>query len=123
MAASGLLLVMGATVTLAVERLEIAGESMRPILEPGDRVLVVRFVPLGVGDLVALADPRAADRLMVKRVAAIDGGKFTVLGSNPGASTDSRHFGPVGRRSIAGRVVYRYAPAPRQGWIANWLDT
>jgi nickel-type superoxide dismutase maturation protease len=123
MAASGVLLMAGATVMLAVERLEIVGESMCPTLEPGDRVLVVRFVPLRVGDLVALADPRQNDRIVVKRVAAIDRGRFTVLGENPRASTDSRHFGPVTRRAIAGRVVYRYAPPWRQGWMANSPDS
>ena len=50
-----------------------------PTLLPGDRVLVWRGLgplrpPIRVGDLVAVVDPRAAERLMVKRVAAVGEG-------------------------------------------------
>jgi nickel-type superoxide dismutase maturation protease len=110
---------MLATVMLAVERLEIEGESMCPSLEPGDRVLALRFARARVGDLVALPDPRAADRIMVKRVVAIGEGHVSVLGDNSASSTDSRHFGPVARNLVRGRVVYRYAPESRRGWTAN----
>ena len=44
--------------------------------------------------------------------------QVTVVGDNPGASTDSRVFGPVatGGPSSAG-CVYRYAPADRAGRV------
>jgi nickel-type superoxide dismutase maturation protease len=115
----GVLVVMVATVRLAFERLEIVGESMCPTLEPGDRVLALRFARARVGDLVALADPREADRVVVKRVVAIKDGHLSVLGDNSASSTDSRHFGPVARSLIRGRIVYRYAPESRRGWTAN----
>lgn len=86
---------------------------MAPTLEPGDRLLVTRGRRARPGDLVALPDPRAADRLLVKRVGAVEGDTVTVLGDNPAASTDSRQFGPVPTRSLLGRVRYRYAPAER----------
>ena len=38
-----------------------------------------------------------------------------VVGDDPGASTDSRTFGPVPVASVLGRAVYRYAPAGRSG--------
>jgi nickel-type superoxide dismutase maturation protease len=93
---------------------------MVPTLLPGDRVLVLRgFGPLRpavrVGDLVALADPRDAERTMIKRVAGFDGGGVVVRGDNDAASTDSRHFGSVRRRALRGRVVYRYHPESRRG--------
>jgi nickel-type superoxide dismutase maturation protease len=71
-----------------------------------------------VGDLVALVDPRDAQRTMIKRVAGFDGGGVVVRGDNEAASTDSRHFGPVSRQTLQGRVVYRYFPESRRGRLA-----
>jgi inner membrane protease subunit 1 len=104
----------------SVERLQIAGESMVPTLAPGDRVLLLRQLSrwwpvIRQGDLVALVDPRSTGRVVVKRVAGVDGPKVTVLGDNASHSTDSRHFGPVDRRAVRGRVVYRYQPDDRRG--------
>ncbi|MST31670.1 nickel-type superoxide dismutase maturation protease [Acidimicrobiaceae bacterium USS-CC1] len=92
---------------------------MTPTLEPGDRLLVVRARRPAPGDLVALPDPRDTGRLLVKRVAVVDGQRVTVLGDNAAASTDSRHFGPVPAGSVLGRVRYRYAPAERVGRIGS----
>jgi nickel-type superoxide dismutase maturation protease len=96
----------------------VDGDSMRPALEPGDHVLVVRLRPR-VGDVVAVRDPRAPDRTIVKRVATIDAHGVVVVGDNRAASTDSRTFGPVPRRDVLGRVVYRYAPASRTGRVPS----
>ena len=64
-----------------------------------------------------------AGRLVVKRVAAVDDpkGTVTVLGDNRSASTDSRDFGPVPRRAVVGRAVYRYAPPGREGLLRRIL--
>lgn len=64
-----------------------------------------------------MRDPRLPERILVKRVGAVDRGAGTleVLGDAPGASTDSRSFGPVPRSSLVGRAVYRYAPVGRSG--------
>ncbi|HEX4904579.1 MAG TPA: S26 family signal peptidase [Acidimicrobiales bacterium] len=91
----------------------VDGDSMRPTLEPGDRLVVLRLPPR-VGDLVAL---RREGRVLVKRVAALDGDQLVVHGDNATASTDSRTFGPVRRSSVLGRVVYRYAPTARAGRV------
>ena len=48
---------------------------------------------------------------MIKRIAAIDGERVTVLGDNRLASTDSRTFGSVERRMIPWVLVRRYARA------------
>src|SRR5436305_1226061 len=76
-----------------LRRVTVHGDSMRPALEPGDRLLVVGFLRPRPGDVVAVVDPRDAGRVLVKRVAAVDasgGGLITVLGDFPEASTDSR---------------------------------
>lgn len=100
--------------TRLVARVEVSGRSMVPTLEPGDRVLVLRRRRLGPGDLVAVADPRRPERVLVKRVAGVEGDMVTVLGDNPAESTDSRTFGAVHRRSVLGVAVYRYAPSPKR---------
>ena len=88
---------------------------MRPALLAGDRVVVLRWARARPGDVVAIRDPRRPERILVKRVEQIDRTTVSVLGDDPGASTDSRHFGPVARRLLLGRAVYRYFPTDRAG--------
>jgi nickel-type superoxide dismutase maturation protease len=131
--ATALLGVLAGTAARRFQRIEITGESMVPALEPGDRVVVVRAGRLRTGDIVACADPRNPNRTVVKRVAALpgehldlDGGTslaaghgYVVLGDNSGASTDSRHFGPIGADLIIGRLIFRYLPDRRLGVMAR----
>ncbi|MDA8309097.1 MAG: nickel-type superoxide dismutase maturation protease [Actinomycetota bacterium] len=103
-------------------RVVVEGPSMLPAFEPGDRLLVLRLPrvwPLRPGDVVAVADPRRPERLLIKRVAASSSGLVTVAGDNPAESTDSRTFGPVARDRVWGRVLYRYSPATRTGRIGR----
>jgi nickel-type superoxide dismutase maturation protease len=107
----------GAVGLRLVRRVEVRGASMRPTLEPGDRLLVLAWRRIRAGDLVALSDPRQPARTLVKRVARVDDARLTVLGDDPAVSTDSRSFGPVPRSSVLGRAVYRYGPSRRAGPI------
>lgn len=117
-AATGAALLAGAALVVArPRRVVVHGVSMVPTLAPGDRLVVVRTRRLRRGDVVAVRDPRHTGRLLVKRVAAVGAGEVVVHGDNPPASTDSRHFGPVPRRDVVGRVVRRYAPATRAGRV------
>ena len=100
-----------------VARVEVTGDSMRPALLPGDRLLVLRAGPIRTGDVVAVTDPRQPARTVVKRVADRRGTTVTVLGDNPAASTDSRTFGPVPSSTVRGRAFYRYFPADRRGLL------
>ena len=108
---------LGAVGLRRLLRLEVHGDSMRPGLQPGDRVLVLRTGRLRVGDLAAVRDPRDPARVVVKRVA---GGSpvtgWRVLGDDPDHSTDSRVFGAVGADLVVGRVLYRYHPSERAGF-------
>ena len=92
---------------------------MCPTLVPGDRLVVVRTCRVRRGDLVAVPDPRERGRTIVKRVDLVDGDSVTVLGDNPRASTDSRVFGPVDRRELRGRAIYRYWPEERRGRLTR----
>lgn len=91
---------------------------MVPTLHPGDRVVAVRMLAPRVGDVAAVADPRVTSRLLVKRVVAVHpDGSVEVAGDNVAASTDSRAFGGVAAGSVTGRVVWRYWPPERRGWL------
>jgi len=131
--AAALLAVLAAAAAGRFRRIEVAGDSMRPVLEPGDRVVVMRTGAPRTGDIVACADPGHPDRTVVKRVAALPGGHlvlsdgtrlaaghgYIVLGDNSNASIDSRHFGPIDLKSIIGRLIFRYVPEPRAGFISR----
>ncbi len=43
--------------------------------------------------------------------------EYLVMGDNSERSLDGRHFGPIKRSSILGKVVYRHAPPQRKGRI------
>ncbi len=111
----------GALLVRCVRRVAVVGGSMHPTLLEGDRLVAVTPPWGGIrptaGDIVVLPDPRAAGRVLVKRVVSVDPGAGTVdvRGDAAEASTDSRSFGPVPVASLVGRVVYRYGPAGRSG--------
>jgi len=112
------LVVLGVGVAVAVvrpRRLAVEGSSMEPGLTSGDRLLVLRRRRPRAGDVVALADPRGDGRLIVKRVVSVMDHQVVVEGDNTRSSTDSRVFGPVDRRAVVGRAVYRYFPPGRAG--------
>jgi nickel-type superoxide dismutase maturation protease len=116
---------VAAVVLVAVgpRRVTVEGPSMEPTLLTGDRLIVVARGPGGrgrvrTGDLVALRHPAENRRLLVKRVVAVTGDEVTVQGDNRHHSTDSRDFGPVDRRALVGRVVYRYFPPGLAGPVS-----
>ena len=94
---------------------------MQPALEHGDWALAVRARRVRPGDVVVLEHPDRPGFEMVKRVVAAPGGRrlgpdeVWVEGDDPGASTDSRTFGPVAARSVAARVVLVLWPPRRWG--------
>ncbi len=113
----GLTLAGIAALAATGRRVRVDGESMEPTLRPGDRLFLFPPLSLQPGDIVAVRDPRPPGRLLVKRVKWLDQARqlISVEGDNPAGSTDSRAFGPVARRAVVGRAVYRYSPASRAG--------
>ena len=82
---------------------------MQPVLRPGDRVLVAKWLAPRVGDIVVLRDPEFTRSFTVKRVFSASAREgFEVRGDNVNVSRDSRHFGPVPPELVVGRVVFRY---------------
>jgi signal peptidase I len=110
----------------------VRGLSMRPALEPGDRVLA-RRVPLAAvraGQIVVVAAPDgdAGVPWLIKRVAAVPGDPvppwldrgrasrvppncFLILGDNAAVSRDSRHLGFLAAGDLLGVVVRRLGTA------------
>jgi nickel-type superoxide dismutase maturation protease len=89
-------------------RYRVEGDSMLPLLEDGDEVLVNEGAKIEVGDIVIARHPHHKDIEMVKRVAGIYDKKFySLLGDNPPESSDSRHFGLVEGKLIIGKVESR----------------
>jgi nickel-type superoxide dismutase maturation protease len=101
-----------------LRRFEVTGRSMEPTLRAGDWIVVSSLSrPPTVGSIVLVRDPRNPDNLMLKRVAGVADGACTVLGDRADESTDSRTFGPVPLRNVLGRVLLRYGPIRRMGWL------
>ncbi|HEY7588065.1 MAG TPA: nickel-type superoxide dismutase maturation protease [Thermoplasmata archaeon] len=90
-------------------RFRVDDDSMRPTLSPGDYVFVNRWAYLvrepRPGDVVVVRSPEAQKTVLVKRIAqVVDREKVFLIGDNLNRSRDSRHFGPVHRSAIVGRV-------------------
>jgi nickel-type superoxide dismutase maturation protease len=125
-AAAGLALAVAPVWTRLVRgwglRGTVVGPSMEPLLRDGDWILVdpdaFRRRPPRAGELVVVPDPREPGRTLVKRVAGADqAGRLELAGDNPGASTDSRAFGPVDPGEVLGRPWARYWPPGRIGLL------
>lgn len=108
--------------------MEISGPSMAPTLLPGDWALAVKPGRIARGDVVVIEHPERPGFEMVKRVTGIpdalapDGrilgeDEWWVEGDNPGASTDSRRFGPVTSDNVKAKVRLVYWPPSRRGLL------
>jgi nickel-type superoxide dismutase maturation protease len=98
-------------------RYRVTGNSMLPLLQPGDEVLVDRRAyrsmrPLP-GDLVVARHPFQKGVRLIKQVVAVDdAGRCQLEGTNPLGvieSSDSRGFGRLPPEKIIGRVTSRFA--------------
>lgn len=86
----------------------VAGDSMLPTLKSGDIVVVDTRATVSVGDVVAADHPYKRSVKLIKRVESINSdGRYVLAGDNPDESSDSRNFGSIAERDIAGKVVCR----------------
>ena len=95
------------------KRFKIVGQSMLPLLEQGEEVLIDPYAysksQPQVNDIVVTNHPWNTQLTIVKRVTevAVDGSYF-LRGDNPASSTDSRQWGLVNRSKIIGKVTNRF---------------
>ena len=112
----------GIAVSRRYRRFAVSGQSMLPTLQANDWVIVdenaYRSRLPKRGHIVVARDPRQPERLLIKRVTAVDlHGDIQIEGDNAAASTDSRDFGPVSAEAVVGRVRWRYWPPSRAGTV------
>lgn len=75
---------------------------MKPYLHDGDVVLGWRRLPRE-GDVAIVSQ---GDRQVIKRVSSIKRGRYYLVGDNAEESTDSRHYGHVGKKDILGTIMF-----------------
>ena len=95
-----------------IKRLRVDGESMLPLLQPGDEIL---FAPHAykkskpqLEDVIVASHPLQNNLTIVKRVINIEGDRYFIVGDNLQSSTDSRQWGKIGLANIIGRVTSKF---------------
>ena len=116
----GVGIVMALLALLVVWPYRIHGPSMLPAYNSGDLVLVeklsYRFRNPKAGEVVVFNSPRGEQ--LIKRVTSevqpLQGVEplYWLEGDNKDQSTDSRQFGPVVKKAIVGRVMWRVLTWP-----------
>ena len=90
----------------------VRGDSMRPTLAPGDRLLVRYGARVRPGRVVVA---RFADgTVVVKRATERRDAGWWVLGDAAPVGVDSRHRGPVADDQVLAVAVARLWPRPRR---------
>jgi nickel-type superoxide dismutase maturation protease len=95
------------------QRLRVTGESMLPLLKPGEEILVDSQAYQNscpqIGDLVVAIHPHHSELRIVKRVIlTLEDGSCFLQGDNSAGSSDSRSFGAVNLKQIVGKVTSRF---------------
>ncbi|WP_372727356.1 S24/S26 family peptidase [Nocardioides sp.] len=94
----------------------VRGESMLPLLRPGDRLLLSHRRPVAPGRVVVatFADGTVAVKRAVERRTTASGAPgWWLVSDEPSRGVDSRHRGPVPDERVHGVVLGRVWPWPR----------
>ena len=94
-------------------RFIVEGNSMAPVFLHGERLLVNKLNYLmrspRAGEVVILRHPQERNRMLLKRIAQVhDKETLSVISEDLENGTDSRSFGPVKKKDIIGRALFRY---------------
>jgi phage repressor protein C with HTH and peptisase S24 domain len=92
----------------------VHGPSMAPTLRHGDAALVRRGGRIRPGDVVVARFRSRPGLLVVKRAVRPHEDGWWLESDNEFVTDDSRAYGVA---DVLGRVVFRYAPLRRLGWI------
>ncbi|MBU5537194.1 MAG: nickel-type superoxide dismutase maturation protease [Candidatus Aenigmarchaeota archaeon] len=83
---------------------------MEPNFKAGDYILVNKLAYIfknpSKGDVVVLRHPKEKGKFLIKRISLVtNSDEYYVVGDNKNFSQDSRHFGPVKKDLIIGKVL------------------
>jgi nickel-type superoxide dismutase maturation protease len=89
--------------------LKVTGDSLYPAYRQGDFVLVTK-IPFFLnsilqGDVIVFNHPAYGTLIKCVESVSADHGAYIVLGMHEN-SVDSRHFGPVDRSAVVGKVIW-----------------
>lgn len=90
-------------------RFRVEDRSMEPTFKAGDYVLVNKLIYIfgnpSKGDVVVLKHPKEKDKFLIKRISLVTNlSEYYVIGDNKNYSRDSRHFGPIKKDLIIGKI-------------------
>ena len=112
--------------TFGAMTVRVTGASMAPALRDGQYLLVervsYRFRAPRPGEVVVFFTPPAGHALIKRAVYLRQDGLF-VRGDNRAQSRDSRHFGAVPYKLLAGRAVWCYWPISKWGAVETIAPT
>jgi nickel-type superoxide dismutase maturation protease len=100
----------------------VTGDSMRPGLHPGDRLLVAYRRRPAPGDLVIARTPGrpvSVKRAVARRTTELGESGWWLLSDNTAAGTDSRTFGAVADSDVVAVVVRRIWPFWRRAAVPD----
>ncbi len=86
------------------QRFRVEGESMTPLLQSRDRILIKKTKRFNSGDIVVSKHPIQSDVVIVKKIESIDShGRLKLIGINQ--SQSSHRFGLVNKKYVLGKVT------------------
>jgi len=89
--------------------LKVSGDSLVPVYQDGDFVLVSRipylFAAIRPGDVVVFRHERYGTLIKMVESLGVRGDEVNVVGTVPG-SVDSTRFGPIPARKVLGKVIW-----------------
>lgn len=96
--------------------IKVAGDSLLPMYNNGDFVLIAKIpfllVKIKVGDIVVFKHPAYGQ--LIKKVDAVmdQEDKLFVIGFHEN-SVDSRQFGAISKKNILGKVIWHFKKPTR----------
>ena len=101
---------------------KVRGDSMRPTLRPGDRLLLSYRRDAEVGDLVVARLPGgvvATKRAAERRTTELGEPGWWLVSDNPQQGSDSRQYGAIAETDVLAVVVRRIWPPVRRGAVPD----